>query len=64
MGIEFNIILAYLESSQIRQLNLVQLVRAQGFECDKIRMSVWIETFKIVRFEIKIIFCEIKKILK
>ena len=25
------------------------------------RISVWIEIFKIVRFEIKIIFCEDKK---
>ena len=31
------------------------------FECVRMRMSVWIETFEIVRFEIKIICCEIKK---
>ena len=30
------------------------------FECVGMRMSVWIETFEIVKFEIKIIFCEIK----
>ena len=27
-------------------------------------MSFWMETFKIVRFKIEIIFCEIKKKLK
>ena len=32
------------------------------FECVRMRMSVWIEIFEIVRFEIKIIFCEIKEI--
>ena len=34
------------------------------FEYVKIRMSIWIETFKIIIFEIKIIFCEDKKNLK
>ena len=31
------------------------------FEYVEMRMSVWIETFEIVRFKIRIIYCERKK---
>ena len=34
------------------------------FECVRMRMYIWIETFETVRFEIKIIFCKDKKKLK
>ena len=32
------------------------------FECIRMRINVWIETFEIVRFKIKIIFCKIKNL--
>ena len=32
------------------------------FECVRIEVGVWRKTFEIVRFKIKKIFCEIKKI--
>ena len=39
-------------------------ISCDNFECVGMEMSVWTETFEMIRFEIKIIFCEIKKNLK
>ena len=37
-------------------------IELDHFECVRMRMSVCIKIFEIVRFKIKIIFCEIKEI--